>query len=36
MNIEIAQICNIVLSTKSALKKINMIIYNTIYYEKKV
>ena len=36
MNIEIAQICNIVLATKSALKKRNRIRYKPIYYEKKV
>ena len=36
MNIEIAQICNIVLATKSALKKRNRIRYKPIYYEKKI
>ena len=36
MNIETAQICNIVLSTKSALKKRNRIRYKPIYYEKKL
>ena len=36
MNMEIAQICNIVLATKSALKKRNRIRYKSIYYEKKV
>jgi len=36
MNGEIAQICNIVLATKSALKKRNRIRYKPIYYEKKV
>ncbi len=36
MNIETAQICNIVLATKSALKKRNRIRYKPIYYEKKV
>ena len=36
MNIEIAQVCNIVLATKSALKKRNRIRYKPIYYEKKV
>ena len=36
MNIEIVQICNIVLATKSALKKRNRIRYKPIYYEKKL
>ena len=35
MNGEIAQICNIVLATKSALKKRSRIRYKPIYYEKK-
>ena len=35
MNIEIAQICNIVLATKSALKKRSRIKYKPVYYEKK-
>ena len=36
MNGEIAQICNIVLATKSALKKRSRIRYKPIYYEKKL
>ena len=35
MNGEIAQICNIVLATKSALKKRSRIKYKPVYYEKK-
>ena len=35
MNGEIPQICNIVLATKSALKKRNIIKYKPVYYEKK-
>ena len=34
MNGEIAQVCNIVLATKSALKKRNGIKYRPAYYEK--
>jgi len=34
MNIEIAQVCNIVLASKSALKKRNGIKYRPAYYEK--
>ena len=34
MNGEIAQICNIVLATKSALKKRSRIKYKPVYYEK--
>ena len=36
MNGEIAQVCNIVLATKSALKKRNGIKYRPAYYEKKL
>ena len=34
MNGEIAQVCNIVLASKSALKKRNGIKYRPAYYEK--
>ena len=36
MNGEIAQICNIMMATKSALKKRSRIKYKPIYYKKKL